>query len=328
MTSAGRRVEPDVDALAEGIGNRNRRALARAITLVESTRADHRRLAEDLVDRLLPLTGHSTRIGISGTPGVGKSTFIERFGLLRVEAGHRVAVLAVDPTSVRTGGSILGDKTRMPDLTRSVDAYIRPSPTSGSLGGIAAQTREVMLLCEAAGFDTILVETVGVGQSEIAVADVTDLFVLLLAPGGGDELQGIKRGVMELADLVVVNKADGDLASAANHTAADYRHALHLVRPKWSGHPTEVLTCSALHGSGIEGIWDHLTALRDRLADDGHLDRLRADQAVRAFWADVRRRLVAELARGTELSDRLELEVTSGRRGPSSAARVLVESRR
>jgi LAO/AO transport system kinase len=318
---------PDIDELALGVLAGNRRSLARAITLVESTRDDHRRLAEALLDRVLPQTGNSTRIGISGTPGVGKSTFIERFGLLRVDAGHRVAVLAIDPTSVRTGGSILGDKTRMPDLSRSSAAYIRPSPAGGSLGGIAMQTREVMLLCEAAGFDTIIVETVGVGQSETAVADVTDLFVLLLAPGGGDELQGIKRGVMELADVVVVNKADGELTSAANHTAADYRHALHLVRPKWSGYPTEVLTCSALHGTGVEATWDHLIALRDRLVASGHLEQLRADQAVTAFWASVRHRLIAHITTGTQLSDQLVEQVRAGTRSPSSAARTLIESR-
>ena len=210
----------------------------------------------------------------------------------------------------------------------SPDAYIRPSPAVGSLGGIAAQTREVMLLCEAAGFDTILVETVGVGQSETAVADVTDLFVLLLAPGGGDELQGIKRGVMELADLVVVNKADGELASAANHTAADYRHALHLVRPKWSGHPTEVLTCSALHGSGMEEIWDSLLMLADRLDSDGHLTALRRRQAVTAFWNEVQRRLLSVLRASSEhaaRADEIQAEVADGIRSPSSGARVLLD---
>ncbi len=318
--------EPDLAALADGIRRGERRSLARAITLVESTRPDHRIAAEALLDDLLPDTGRSRRLGISGTPGVGKSTFIEAFGMSLVEQGSRVAVLAVDPTSARTGGSILGDKTRMPDLTRSDSAFIRPSPAGGSLGGIARKTREVMLLCEAAGFDVVIVETVGVGQSETAVADVTDLFLLLVAPGGGDDLQGIKRGVMELADLVVINKADGAMASAANHTAADYRHALHLVRPKWQGHPTEVLTCSALNGVGIDAVWSHLRELADRLAEGGDLDRLRSTQAVRAFWADVRHRLVEGLRTDPATAAALEAEVARGERSASSAARLLVES--
>ncbi|MEZ5230003.1 MAG: methylmalonyl Co-A mutase-associated GTPase MeaB [Acidimicrobiales bacterium] len=313
--------------LAELVVAGQRRALARAITHVESTNDDHRRDAEALLDELLPHTGGAWRIGISGTPGVGKSTFIEAFGLHLVSQGHRVAVLAVDPTSARTGGSILGDKTRMSELNRQPNAYIRPSPAGGSLGGITRKTREAVLLCEAAGYDVVLVETVGVGQSEIAVADVTDLFLLLLAPGGGDDLQGIKRGVMELADLVVINKADGRNEALARHTAADYRQALHMVRSKWPGHPTDVVMCSALHGTGVPEIWTALTDLHERLADDGHIDRLRSEQAVKAFWAEVQERLIDQLLRtsaGSGAAETLEAEVSAGRRNASSAARSLI----
>ncbi len=302
----------------------NRRGLARAITLVESTNDDHRRQAEQLLDALLPNTGGALRIGISGTPGVGKSTFIEAFGMHLIKQGHRVAVLAVDPTSARTGGSILGDKTRMAELNQQPNAYIRPSPAGGSLGGITRKTREAVLLCEAAGYDVVLVETVGVGQSEIAVADVTDLFLLLLAPGGGDDLQGIKRGVMELADLVVINKADGKNASLANHTAADYRQALHMVRSKWPGYPTDVVTCSALHGTGVGEIWNALVALHERLSAEGRIERLRQEQAVTAFWADIQQRLIDQIrrdnTRNQQLHD-LETAVASGRLHAATASR-------
>ncbi len=315
-----------MSALAQELLDGRRRALARAITLVESTTDTHRLQAEGLVDELLPHTGGALRIGISGTPGVGKSTFIEAFGMQLIERGHRVAVLAVDPTSARTGGSILGDKTRMAELNQQPNAFIRPSPAGGSLGGITRNTRETVLLCEAAGYDVVLVETVGVGQSETAVADVTDLFLLLVAPGGGDDLQGIKRGIMELADLVVINKADGKNVAAANHTAADYRQALHLVRSKWSGYPTDVLTASALTGNGIDEIWDALVALHQRLSDGGHIERLRSEQAVTAFWADVRDRLLSQIQGNgrAELADALQDDVRAGRRTPSSAARALV----
>ena len=218
--------------LAEGIRSGDRRALAKGITLVESTRADHREAAARLLELIMPYTGNSIRLGISGVPGVGKSTFIESFGNHVISQGHRLAVLAVDPTSALSGGSILGDKTRMETLARHPDAYIRPSPAGQTLGGVTRRTRETLLLCEAAGFDVIIVETVGVGQSETAVAQMTDMFLLLLLPGGGDELQGIKRGIMELADLILVNKADGDQQAAANRTVADYRMAVHFLHPR------------------------------------------------------------------------------------------------
>ncbi|MBI5163680.1 MAG: methylmalonyl Co-A mutase-associated GTPase MeaB, partial [Magnetospirillum sp.] len=219
----------DVAALVAGVQAGERRALARAITLIESTRPDHRDAADALLHDLLPQAGNAVRVGITGVPGAGKSTFIEAFGLAAIAAGHRLAVLAVDPSSPRSGGSILGDKTRMEELSRDPRAFIRPSPSGGTLGGVARRTREAMLVCEAAGFDVVIVETVGVGQSETAVADMVDMFLLLLVPGGGDELQGLKKGIVELADAIVVNKADGDLAAAAGRAARDYANALHLL---------------------------------------------------------------------------------------------------
>ena len=254
--------------LAEQIVAGDRRALARAITIVESTRPDHREEAAALLTEVLPHTGGAIRIGISGAPGSGKSTFIEAFGLHLVEHGHRVAVLAVDPSSTRTGGSILGDKTRMGELTRSDSAFVRPSPTAGTLGGVARRTREAMLLCEAAGFDVVMVETVGVGQSEVAVAGMVDLFAVLVAPGAGDELQGIKRGIIELADVVVVNKNDGELAPAAKTTATDYSSALRLVRSKTQAWTPRVVLVSALEGTGIDDLWSTVEEFRSTL--DAH----------------------------------------------------------
>ncbi|WP_052121509.1 methylmalonyl Co-A mutase-associated GTPase MeaB, partial [Inquilinus limosus] len=244
-----------IEGIAARIRDGDRRALARAITLVESRRADHRERAEALLEALAPAAGGAVRIGISGPPGVGKSTFIESLGLHLTGQGHRVAVLAVDPSSQRSGGSILGDKTRMELLTRDPAAFIRPSPAGSTLGGVARRTRETLLLCEAAGHDVVIVETVGVGQSETAVAQMVDVFLLLLLPGAGDELQGIKRGIVEVADILVVNKADGDRKGAANHAAAEYRHALALLRGT-GGWTPPVLQCSALENRGIDAVWD------------------------------------------------------------------------
>src|SRR3954469_22841568 len=268
----------------------DRRALARAITMAESTRADHRAEAEALLAEVLPHVGGAVRVGISGAPGAGKSTFIEALGTHLIDRNvpggdHRVAVLAVDPSSTRSGGSILGDKTRMEQLTRSRHAFVRPSPTGGTLGGVARRTREAMLLCEAAGFDVVLVETVGVGQSEVKVAAMVDLFLVLVAPGGGDELQGLKRGIMELADLVVVNKADGELAAVAAHTAADYAAALHLVRPRSQAWTPRVLTCSALTGTGIQEVWDAVVEFREAVSTE--LPALRAAQSREWMWSEV-----------------------------------------
>jgi LAO/AO transport system kinase len=269
--------------------------------------------------------GGAARVGISGAPGAGKSTFIEALGNHLVGHDHRVAVLAVDPSSTRSGGSILGDKTRMEQLTRSPNAFVRPSPTSGTLGGVARRTREALLLCEAAGFDVVLVETVGVGQSEVKVAAMVDLFMVLVAPGGGDELQGLKRGIMELADLVVVNKADGDLAAVAAHTAADYAAALHLVRPRIETWDPRVLMCSARTGTGIAEVWDAIAEFRDAAAPV--LDAVRADQNREWMWSEVTDSLLDALTadgRTDALARRLEAEVTAGSTTPTAAARAVV----
>jgi LAO/AO transport system kinase len=267
-----------LDALVDGVSRGDRRSLAKAITLVESARADHHAQAQQVLERLLPRTGESVRIGITGVPGVGKSTFIEQFGLFLVQAGHRVAVLAVDPTSSLSGGSILGDKTRMPELSASEGAFIRPSPSRGSLGGVAARTREALLLCEAAGYDVVLVETVGVGQSEYVVASMVDFFLLLLLPGGGDELQGIKRGILELADGVAVNKADGDSRALAGRTIAEYQAALHLMRGAATSWQPPVLGMSALEKRGIDAVWAMVQKHRHELGASGELERKRAAQ--------------------------------------------------
>ena len=315
-------------ALAAELKAGDRRALARAITLVESTREDHRRRAEALLDVLLPASGGAVRLGISGAPGVGKSTFIEAFGLHLVGQGHRVAVLAVDPTSKRSGGSILGDKTRMTELARTADAFIRPSPSGASTGGVARRTREALLLTEAAGFDVVLVETVGVGQAETAVADMVDTFVLLLAPGAGDELQGIKRGIVELADVVVVNKADGELAKAAGRVAADFHAALGLLRPTSPRWQPRVVLASALEGRGIDEVWraaqDHRAALG---ADE--IGRRRADQARAWMWREVGETLIETLRqdkRVARLVPELEAKVSAGETSPGAAAKSLLQA--
>jgi LAO/AO transport system kinase len=315
--------------LIDGIRSGDRRALARAITMAESTRDDHRRQAAAVLEAVLPETGRSVRLGISGSPGVGKSTFIEALGLHIVAAGHRVAVLAVDPTSSRTGGSILGDKTRMAELSGQTDAFIRPSPGGNQLGGVARRTREAMLLCEAFGFDVVIVETIGVGQSEVAVADMVDLFLLLVAPGGGDELQGIKRGIMERADLVVVNKADGDLAAAAGRTTADYANALHLVRPTWSAWTAEALSCSALQQTGIGEVWERIEAFCAAVAAAGEDVGHRAHQAVAWMWSEVQDTLLDRLRTDpgvSRLVGPLETDVAAGRVSPTIAARTLLDT--
>ncbi len=318
----------DLDVLAQGIRRGDRRALARAITLVESTRRDHRRRAEALLEALLPETGRGVRIGISGVPGVGKSTFIEAFGQYVINQGHRVAVLAIDPSSQRTGGSILGDKTRMEHLSRRHEAFIRPSPAGATLGGVARRSREAMLLCEAAGFDVVLVETVGVGQSETAVADMVDLFLLLLLPGGGDELQGIKKGIVELADLVVVNKADGALLEAAQLAVAEYRHALTLLRPATGDWRTPVQSCSARTGDGIALIWETIGRYRDQLGVSGALAARRADQANAWLWNEIRESLVEAFRAHPDVRGALaalEARVRRGDLPPTAAAMDLLE---
>lgn len=316
------------DALAAAILSADRRALARAITLVESTRPDHRAAAADLLDRLAGHGRQAVRLGLTGTPGVGKSTFVEGFGTMLADRGLRVAVLAVDPSSARTGGSILGDKTRMERLARHPGAYIRPSPSQTQLGGVARRTREAVALCEAAGFDLVLIETVGVGQSETVVAELADVFVLLMAPAGGDELQGVKRGIMEAADLIVVNKADGDLLPAAMRTCADYAGALRLLRPRPQDAPgfPKAMTASALHAQGLAAVWDEIAALVAWRRERGHWAARRAAQARHWFAEEVRARLLARLeapaarARMAALAD----AVAAGRLAPAAAAAQMV----
>ncbi len=276
---------PAVEELAAGVRSRNRRALAKAITLVESTRADHQQAAQRLFELLLPHTGKAIRIGVSGIPGVGKSTFIEAFGLYLLTTGKRVAVLAVDPSSARSGGSILGDKTRMPRLSTSAEAFIRPSPSAGSFGGVTRRTREALLVCEAAGYDVVIVETVGVGQSEFAVASMVDFFLVLMLAGAGDELQGIKKGILELADALAINKADGDNVRHAEQAAAEYRSALRLFRPATPTWEVPVVTISALDGRGMDGIWSIVQDHRRRLTSTGELDAKRRDQLQTWFWS-------------------------------------------
>lgn len=316
----------DVDAkTVEAILSGDRRILARAITLVESTRADHRAQAVTLIDRLTQSGRSALRIGLSGTPGVGKSTFTEGFGMMLVERGLKVAVLAVDPSSKRSGGSILGDKTRMDRLSRHPKAFIRPSPSSAALGGVARRTREAIALCEAAGFDVVLVETVGVGQSEVMVADMTDLFLLLLAPAGGDELQGVKRGIMEIADLILVNKADGDLKPTALRTCADYAGALRLLRKRPQdprGFP-KAMTVSALEEEGLEKTWDEIQTLTDWRRTEGQFAANRARQAEVWFQDEVRRGVLAQLDQDERLQKmQLDLreKVMNGTLSPDAAA--------
>lgn len=317
----------DPAELARRVVAGDRRALARSITLVESNRADRRAGAATLLDAVLPATGAAVRVGISGTPGAGKSTFIDELGSQLTAAGHRVAVLAIDPSSRRSGGSIMGDKTRMERLARDPAAFIRPSPSGGTLGGVARRTREATLLCEAAGFDVVVVETVGVGQSETVVADMVDCFVLITAPGGGDELQGIKRGIMELADVVVVNKADGDLRNAARRAVADYRHAVHLLRPRYEGWTVPVIAASAVEGTGVDEVWQAVERFTHHLRAGGDLDRLRSDQAVAWMWTEMNERLVDAFRRDERVAKRLgdiEAEVRAGRVSPTSAAHELL----
>jgi LAO/AO transport system kinase len=313
--------------LARMLREGDRRALARSITLVESARADRRAEAAALLDAVMPATGGAVRVGISGTPGSGKSTFIDELGSHLTATGHRVAVLAVDPSSRRSGGSIMGDKTRMERLARDPAAFIRPSPSGGTLGGVARRTREAGLLCEAAGFDVVLIETVGVGQSETVVADMVDCFVLVAAPGGGDELQGIKRGIMELADVIVVNKADGDLLPAAQRAVADHRHAAHLMRPKHPGWTVPVVATSALEGTGVDEVWAEVERFEAHLRTDGGLDRLRSAQSVAWMWSEMSERLVDAFRRDERVAKRLtdvEAAVRDGRLSPTTAAHELL----
>jgi LAO/AO transport system kinase len=313
---------PDVERLAQGVRSGDRTMLSRAITLIESKRADHRATAAALTQTLLEATGNAVRVGITGSPGVGKSTTIDALGSMLTRQGHKLAVLAVDPSSRRTGGSILADKTRMARLSIDPNAFIRPSPSSGTLGGVAAKTRETMLLCEAAGYDAVLVETVGVGQSEIAVSDMTDFFLVLVLPGGGDELQGLKKGVVELADMIAINKADGDNLARAKLTAAEYGAALHILAPASVNWTPPVVTYSALKDDGVEALWNHILDHRRRLTASGELAARRGEQQVKWMRSMLEERLYAPLRSDRAVKaalPQLEADVAAGRVAPGAA---------
>jgi LAO/AO transport system kinase len=318
----------NLNVLVDDLRAGHRAALARAITLVESRRADHQATARELVQAVLPSTGNAVRVGMTGVPGVGKSTMIDGLGMRLVEHGHKVAVLAVDPSSVRSGGSILGDKTRMARLATESNAFIRPSPASGTLGGVAAKTREAMLLCEAAGFDVILVETVGTGQSETAVADMTDFFLALMLPGAGDELQGIKKGLVELADMIAINKADGDNVARANTAAAEYRAALHILAPRSVHWSPPVVTCSGLQGTGLDALWQKIIEHRQAMQASGEFAERRREQQVKWMWALLEDRVQARLRADAPTRAKVtafEASVANGQLSPSVAAERLAE---
>ena len=311
-----------------GVRAGDRRVIAKTITLLESRRPDHRDLGQEVLDALMAETGRGMRVGISGPPGVGKSTFIETLGLSLLARGHRLAVLAIDPSSPVSGGSILGDKTRMERLAREPRAYIRPTPSGGTLGGVAHRTREAMLVCEAAGFDVVIVETVGVGQSEFEVRSMVDLFAVLLQPGAGDELQGIKKGILELADLLVVNKADGEQRAAADRTRVEHTHALSLLAPAASGWTTQVMCASALNGAGIAQFWELVLAHQQALANNGELVRRRRVQARAWLWRLLDDGLEAAFRADTRVAARLgdlETEVEASGVSAPRAARLLLD---
>jgi LAO/AO transport system kinase len=324
---AARTDAPSPD-LARGIRAGERATLARAITLIESKRADHRKAAHLLVQELLPQTGKAVRLGITGAPGTGKSTTIDALGTDLTRKGHKVAVLAVDPSSTRTGGSILGDKTRMARLAVDPHAFVRPSPTSGTLGGVAAKTRETMLLCEAAGYDVVLVETVGVGQSETAVADMTDFFLVLMVAGAGDELQGLKKGIVELADMIAVNKADGDNIERAKLAAADYRGALNILAPQSATWSPPVITYSALSGAGIADLWGKVIEHKEKMTASGELTTRRREQQVKWMWTMLEERLTSRLRSDASVRAKLrqaESAVADGRLAPTLAVEQIAQ---
>ena len=312
-----------VSDYVDGVLNCDRSLLAQAITLIESLNDDHRATADAVLNELLIQKQDSIRIGITGVPGVGKSTFIESFGKQLTSLDHKVAVLAVDPTSSRTGGSILGDKTRMQELSRDKNAFIRPSPTSGTLGGVTRVTRETIVLCEAAGFDVILVETVGVGQSEIMVSQMVDFFLALMLPGAGDELQGIKKGILEIADMIAVNKADGEMKNAANRAVMEYQHALDILNPKSANWKPRSLSCSAFTGDGLAAIWETICDYKRLLKDAGEWQEKRKSQQVEWMWAIIRERILSKIETNEKVQSlvpQLELQVAESKLTPALAA--------
>lgn len=314
------RKAPETDQLVEGILAGDRAKLAQAITLVESRAAKHKPKARELMEKILPHSGGSTRVGLTGTPGAGKSTFIEAVGLYLCGLGKKVAVLAVDPSSSINGGSILGDKTRMEELCREPNAFIRPSPSGNSLGGVAARTREALLLCEAGGYDVIFVETVGVGQSETAVRTMTDFFLLLQIAGGGDELQGIKKGVIELADAIVVNKADGDNELRARQARVEFARVMQMLHPFTPGWKPQALTCSALNNKGIEDIWEMIQSFREQLSESGVFERRRSEQNIDWFRSLLHQSVIERFsAQNKERISEVEKLVTRGELPVSSA---------
>ncbi|MCB8838822.1 methylmalonyl Co-A mutase-associated GTPase MeaB [Aurantimonas sp. VKM B-3413] len=320
---------PDAETLAAGIRSGGRAALSRAITLVESTRADHRLLAAAVLDRLSPTPASTIRIGLSGVPGAGKSTLIDALGSSLTARGHKVAVLAVDPSSVRSGGSILGDKTRMGRLSTDAAAFVRPSPSSGTLGGVAAKTRETMLLCEAAGFDVVIVETMGVGQAETTVAGMVDLVILLMIAGGGDELQGIKKGILEIADIVALNKADGENRSRAETAASELRSALNILAPPSPDWRVPVTSVSGATGGGLADLWERVEEFRRIHRENGAWQKRRAEQRVAWFRArldeELRRRVLGSREARASLAE-AEAAVRSGDRAPEAMADAVLDA--
>lgn len=316
-----------MDYYINGIRGKNRRILSKAITLIESSLSEDRKTAGELLEALLPHTGNAVRLGITGVPGVGKSTFVEAFGMYLMEQGLSLAVLAIDPSSSRTGGSIMADKTRMEKLSSEPNAFIRPSPSGGMLGGVAGKTREAMVLCEAAGYDVVIVETVGVGQSETTVASMVDFFLVLMLAGAGDELQGIKKGVLELADAVVINKADQDNIKKAERARKEYENALHLLRPASPIWSPPVMTCSAIEANGIAEIWSAVTSHREKLMTSGEMEKKRKKQSIDWMWSLVdeglRFRFQKDKGVKKELPEIAE-NVENGNMTPTSAANRLL----
>ena len=322
-------LKPNISALKDGVLSGDRRLLAQAITLVESAREDHQQLADQLITSLLSSTGNSIRLGITGTPGVGKSTFIETTGNALIEKGHSVAVLTIDPSSSRSGGSILGDKTRMQKLSINPKSFIRATPSRGMLGGVSPNTREAILLCEASGFDVIIVETVGVGQSEITVRDMVDMFILLVQPAGGDDLQGIKRGVVEIADLLIVTKADGSLLEPAHQAQSDYKNALALSRPLYANWVTPVVTCSALLHTNIDEVCELVKKYHETVSADDTINQRRSKQAVSWLWSDIMATVGESIRSNPELADvlrDLEARVAANKLTARAGSRVILDA--